>query len=162
MVEDIFCEMNKKLINRLLIIFILLTSVFACQKFIPVEDKVDNLMIEESGYYISKSDVSLYLATYAHLPSNYITKVEAEAIGWDSSKGNLWKVTDKKSIGGDRFYNREGLLPDDDNRIYYECDIDYEGGYRNAKRLVYSNDGFIYYTEDHYESFELLYEGNKK
>lgn len=159
MVEDISCDMNKKLINRFLIIFVLLISVFACQKFIPVDDKVDNLMIEESGYYTSKSDVSLYLHTFAHLPNNYITKDEAEAIGWDSNKGNLWEVSNKKSIGGDRFYNREGLLPIDENRIYYECDIDYEGGYRNAKRLVYSNDGFIYYTEDHYESFVLLYEG---
>lgn len=159
MVEDISCDMNKKLINRFLIIFVLLISVFACQKFIPVDDKVDNLMIEESGYYTSKSDVSLYLHTFEHLPNNYITKDEAEAIGWDSNKGNLWEVSNKKSIGGDRFYNREGLLPIDENRIYYECDIDYEGGYRNAKRLVYSNDGFIYYTEDHYESFVLLYEG---
>lgn len=158
MVEDIFCDMNKNLISRFIIIFFILINIFACQKFIPVEEKVDNLKIEESGYYTSKSDVSLYLNIYSHLPYNYITKNEAEAIGWDSNKGNLWEVSNKKSIGGDRFYNREGLLPNDD-RIYYECDIDYVGGYRNAKRLVYSNDGFIYYTEDHYESFELLYEG---
>jgi len=151
--------MRKKLIYRILISLILITTIFACQKFIPVEDKIDNLKIEESGYYTSKEDVSLYLNTYTHLPNNYITKEVAESLGWDSSKGNLWDVSNKKSIGGNRFYNREGLLPDDNNRIFYECDIDYEGGYRNAKRLVYSNDGYIYYTEDHYESFELVYEG---
>lgn len=67
------------------------------------------------------------------------------------------------SIGGDRFGNREGLLPTAKGRKYYECDIDFDGTYRGAKRIVYSNDGLIYYTEDHYESFELLYgEENRK
>ena len=61
------------------------------------------------------------------------------------------------SIGGDRFGNREGLLPTKKGRKYYECDIDFDGGYRNGKRIVYSNDGLIYYTGDHYESFQLLY-----
>ena len=71
----------------------------------------------------------------------------------------MWKVADGMSIGGDRFGNREGLLPEEDDRIYYECDIDYEGGYRNGKRIVFSNDGLIFYTEDHYESFEeIVYE----
>jgi guanyl-specific ribonuclease Sa len=60
-------------------------------------------------------------------------------------------------IGGDRFGNREGLLPESDGRKYFECDVAYEGGYRGAERLVYSNDGLIYYTPDHYESFTLLY-----
>jgi len=151
--------MNIKLIKRSLIILFLITSVFACQKFSVKEDKIEDSGIEETGYYTSKAEVSLYIFTYSHLPNNFITKDEAEAKGWESNKGNLWEVSNKKSIGGDRFYNREGLLPDDNNRIYYECDIDYEGGYRNAKRLVYSNDGYIYYTEDHYESFVPVYEG---
>ena len=61
-------------------------------------------------------------------------------------------------IGGDRFGNYEGLLPEKDGRTYYECDIDTLGAEtRGVKRIVYSSDGFIYYTEDHYESFELLY-----
>ena len=71
-------------------------------------------------------------------------------------EGNLWDVADGMSIGGDKFGNREGLLPKESGRQYYECDIDYEGGYRNGKRIVYSNDGLIYYTEDHYESFEEI------
>lgn len=115
--------------------------------------------IDKDGWYSSKEDVSLYIYTYGELPGNYITKEEAKSLGWDSSKGNLWEVADGMSIGGDTFGNREGLLPKEKGRQYYECDIDYEGGFRNAKRIVYSNDGLIYYTEDHYESFEeIVYE----
>ncbi len=113
--------------------------------------------IEEDGYYTSKEDVSLYIHTYGNLPENYITKKEASELGWESSKGNLWDVTDKKSIGGDKFGNREGKLPIKEGRQYYECDINYEGGYRGAERLVYSNDRLIYYTKDHYDTFILLY-----
>lgn len=69
----------------------------------------------------------------------------------------MWDVADGKSIGGDKFGNREGLLPKKSGRQYYECDIDYNGGYRGAKRIIYSNDGLIYYTEDHYKTFEQLY-----
>lgn len=113
--------------------------------------------IEESGTYTSKGDVALYLHTYGRLPENYITKRDAEELGWDSKKGNLWDVAPGMSIGGSRFGNYEGALPDRKGRKYFECDIDYEGGYRGAKRLVYSDDGLIYYTEDHYNTFEQLY-----
>ena len=117
------------------------------------------ITIEKDGWYSSKEEVSFYIYTYGELPDNYLTKDEAYALGWDSSKGNLWDVADGMSIGGDKFGNREGLLPKEKGRVYYECDIDYEGGYRNGKRIVFSNDGLIYYTEDHYESFEeIIYE----
>ena len=116
------------------------------------------LTVSEDGEYTSKEEVALYIHLYNHLPSNYITKSEAQDLGWDSSKGNLNKVAPGKSIGGDKFGNREGLLPKKEGRVYYECDIDYKKGSRNAKRIVFSNDGLIYYTEDHYESYELLYE----
>lgn len=130
-----------------------------------VENKDSNLQgnesngisVEESGEYSSKDEVALYIHTYGHLPSNYITKNEAKDLGWDSSKGNLWVVAPGKSIGGDKFGNREGLLPKADKRQYYECDIDFDGGYRNEKRIIYSNDGLIYYTGDHYNSFTQLY-----
>jgi len=69
----------------------------------------------------------------------------------------LDEVAPGMSIGGDTFGNREGLLPKADGRKYYECDVNYEGGYRNGERIVYSNDGLIFYTDDHYESFEQLY-----
>ncbi len=113
--------------------------------------------ISESKEYSSKEEVAAYINKYNKLPSNYITKKEAENLGWESSKGNLWNVADGKSIGGDKFGNREGLLPKKSGRQYYECDIDYNGGYRGAKRIIYSNDGLIYYTEDHYKTFEQLY-----
>lgn len=113
--------------------------------------------IDEDGTYTSKDEVALYIYTYDHLPSNYITKKEAKALGWVSSEGNLDEVAPGMNIGGDYFGNYEGILPEEDDRDYYECDIDFDGTYRNAKRIVYSNDGLIYYTEDHYESFELLY-----
>ena len=113
--------------------------------------------IDENGTYTSKEDVALYLHTYGHLPDNYLTKKEAQALGWDNKKGNLQDVAPGMSIGGDRFGNYEGLLPEGDGRKYYECDIDYEGGYRGAERIIFSNDGLIFYTEDHYKTFEQLY-----
>lgn len=123
-----------------------------------LNDDEDELTVSEDGEYTSKDEVALYIHLYNHLPSNYITKNEAKDLGWDSSKGNLNKVAPGKSIGGDKFGNREGLLPKKEGRVYYECDIDYKKGSRNAKRIVFSNDGLIYYTEDHYETYELLYE----
>jgi ribonuclease T1 len=120
-----------------------------------IEENQQN--IEESGRYTSKEEVALYIHTYGKLPSNFITKKEAQERGWDANKGNLWDVTDKMSIGGDVFSNREGILPKKEGRKYYECDINYEGGYRGAERIVFSNDGLIFYTDDHYKTFEQLY-----
>lgn len=113
--------------------------------------------IQEDGIYTSKEEVAEYIYLYGHLPDNFITKKEAKALGWVSSEGNLAEVAPGKSIGGDYFGNFEGNLPEKKGREYHECDIDSDGGYRGAKRLVFSNDGLIYYTEDHYETFELLY-----
>lgn len=119
-------------------------------------------VLDPNGSYTDKAQVALYLHLYGQLPSNYITKKEAEALGWDAGKGNLEDVAPGKSIGGSRFGNREELLPVEKGRNYYECDIEYGGGYRGAKRIVYSDDGLIYYTEDHYKSFELLYTSEGK
>lgn len=114
-------------------------------------------VVEETGLYTSKDEVALYIHTYGHLPDNYITKREAENLGWNSKEGNLWQAAPGMSIGGSRFGNYEGALPDKEGRQYYECDIDYDGGYRGAKRIIYSDDGLIFYTEDHYKTFEQLY-----
>lgn len=112
--------------------------------------------IREQGSYTSKEDVALYLYTYGRLPDNFITKKEAQALGW--SGGSLEEYAPGKCIGGSFFGNYEGLLPEAKGREYHECDIDTLGKEkRGAKRIVYSNDGLIYYTADHYESFELLY-----
>lgn len=113
-------------------------------------------LIDEDGSYNSRDDVSLYIYTYSRLPKNYITKREAQALGW--SGGSLEPYAPGKSIGGDRFGNREGVLPKQSGRSYKECDVDTLGkASRGAKRIVFSNDGLIYYTEDHYASFEKLY-----
>lgn len=119
-------------------------------------DKFSPAALDEGGEYTSAEDVALYLHLYAHLPQNFITKKDARALGWNG--GGLDDYADGKCIGGDRFGNYEGLLPDAPGREYHECDIDtLHAASRGAKRIVYSNDGLIYYTEDHYESFILLY-----
>ena len=116
----------------------------------------DAPVLSEDGSYTSKEDVALYIYQYGHLPSNFITKKEAEELGW--SGGSLEPYAPGKCIGGSRFGNYEGLLPQKEGRSYTECDIDTLGAdKRGAKRIVFSNDGLIYYTEDHYKSFELLY-----
>ena len=112
--------------------------------------------IDEDGSFTSKEEVALYIHTYGRLPGNFITKKEAQALGWPG--GSLEPYAPGKCIGGSRFGNYEGLLPEKEGRTYTECDIDTLGAEsRGAKRIVFSNDGLIYYTGDHYESFELLY-----
>jgi len=119
----------------------------------PVEEQP---AIDEDGAYTTKEDVALYIYTYGHLPDNFITKKEAESLGW--SGGGLDDYAYGCCIGGNRFGNYEGLLPEADGRTYTECDIDtMHASKRGAKRIVFSNDGLIYYTDDHYESFTLLY-----
>lgn len=116
----------------------------------------ETAQIDEDGAYTTKDDVALYIHTYGHLPDNFITKKDAQALGWPG--GSLEPYAPGKCIGGSRFGNYEGLLSEADGRTYTECDIDTLGAdSRGAKRIVFSNDGLIYYTEDHYKSFELLY-----
>lgn len=107
--------------------------------------------------YTKRDDVALYIHLYDHLPSNFITKNEARKLGWEG--GSLERYAPGKCIGGDRFGNYEGALPNKKGRYYTECDIDTLGAKkRGAKRIVFSNDGLIYYTSDHYETFTLLYD----
>lgn len=112
--------------------------------------------IDEDGTYTTKEDVALYIHTYGKLPSNFMTKQQAQELGWQG--GSLEPYAPGMCIGGNRFGNYEGILPEKNGRKYTECDIDTLGASkRGAKRIVFSNDGLIYYTDDHYESFELLY-----
>lgn len=112
--------------------------------------------IDEDGSYDTKDEVALYIHTYGRLPGNYITKAEAEKAGWRG--GSVEKYCPGKCIGGGRFGNYEGLLPDAEGRVWTECDINTLGAAsRGAERIVFSNDGLIYYTPDHYDSFQLLY-----
>ena len=117
---------------------------------------VEGLTIDPEGWYYSAFDVSLYLHVHGSLPGNYMTKDEARELGWEG--GSVEMYAPGYAIGGDVFGNREGLLPEAPDRVYYECDVDTKGeDSRGSHRLVYSNDGLIYYTSDHYESFKLLY-----
>ncbi|MGI6070790.1 MAG: ribonuclease domain-containing protein [Blautia sp.] len=122
-----------------------------------IEEESETPEITEDGQYTSKEEVAEYVHQYGHLPENFISKTKARKLGWDSKEGNLWEVAPGKSIGGSQFKNYDGTLPDKPGRTWTECDIDYQGGYREAKRLIFSNDGLIFYTEDHYQTFEQLY-----
>ena len=147
-----------KIIGLILIILLAVVAVSGC---IGEDSSSDNttldanaLNISEDGTYDSKEEVAAYIDTYHKLPSNYITKKEARALGW--SGGSVEKYAPGKCIGGDTFTNRQSILPI--NHEYKECDIDTLGASsRGPKRIVYSTDDFeVYYTGDHYASFEHL------
>ena len=168
----------KKHLTAWLLALVMLFSLVGCGADVPVQDETnlpqqeqqdvqnapsedadmpdETAQIDEDGAYTTKDDVTLYIHTYGHLPDNFITKKDAQALGWPG--GSLEPYAPGKCIGGSRFGNYEDLLPEADGRTYTECDIDTLGAdSRGAKRIVFSNDGLIYYTEDHYKSFELLY-----
>ena len=136
----------------LLVLSALLFAACAPATVVDAEESDDG-----SGMLLtSKDEVAAYIRDNGCLPDNFITKAEARELGWNG--GSLEPYAPGMCIGGDRFGNYEGLLPEKGGRTYYECDIDTLGAEtRGAKRIVYSSDGLIYYTEDHYESFELLY-----
>ena len=152
--------MKKKLTAYLMTLLMLMLTLFSgCGGGTEMqgtdEGQSEVYTIDEDGWYYSTEDVALYLHTYGELPDNFITKKEAQSMGWDNKKGNLWEVADGMCIGGDRFYNNEGLLP---QNTYYECDIDtLYSSKRGAKRLVFTYSGIVYYTSDHYRSFQRLY-----
>ncbi len=97
-----------------------------------------------------------YLRHRGKLPDYYISRNEAEKEGWIPSKGNLNLTVPGKMIGGGQYYNDDGRLPSKNGRIWYEADINYIKGYRNTERIVYSNDGLIFVTYDHYGSFKEI------
>ena len=121
-----------------------------------------SVTVVEDGEYSDKEHVALYIHEFGHLPSNYVTKNEAEAAGWVSSEGNLNTVLPGKSIGGDRYGNYEDMLPD--GYSYTECDINYNPDndtenpvYRGAERIIFNDEGMVFYTDDHYQTFTQLY-----
>ncbi len=171
--------MHKKILITFVLLLILLTPLFACSVLFNGEQDSSILgstsdetasysspngvvhgspqTVVEYGEYVEYEFVAAYIHQYGCLPQNYLTKEKAMELGWVSSEGNLWDVTDKMCIGGDVFGNREGALPDAAGRVWYECDVNYYGSFRGGERIVYSNDGLIYYTSDHYQTFTRLY-----
>lgn len=148
--------------KRLIAFILALFFAFSATAEVLCEDGVaitEDLLVEYGLEYTSKDEVALYLHCFCELPVNYISKNAAKELGWDGNGATLWKILPGMSIGGSYFGNYEELLPVMKGRSYYECDIDFDGTRRNALRIVFSNDGLIYYTGDHYESFELLYDG---
>lgn len=142
----------KRLLS-LLAAFALMLPLPALAKAAAIRLNAAEYPVEESGQYTSMEEVAVYIATYGCLPDNFLTKRQAQALGWNSREGNLSAVAPGKSIGGDYFGNYEGNVPDAKGRSWTECDIDSDGGYRNGKRIVFSSDGLIYYSDDHYQSF---------
>lgn len=120
------------------------------------QETIQTVEVRVGEFYDCAQEVVEYLHLYEELPGNYLTKKEARDLGWVSSEGNLWDVAPGASIGGDHFGNFEGLLPEKPGRDYQEADINYKGGYRDGERLVFSNDGLYFYTDDHYESFDEM------
>lgn len=158
----------KKLLSLILTVFLSFFLLTACglnQKAqtspsagaaYSAEKEDGGITVKKDGTYTDKNHVAAYIHKYKTLPSNYITKKEAQKLGW-KEKGTLDRVAPGKSIGGDRFGNYEKLLPEKSGRAWKECDIDYVKGNRNAKRICYSDDGLIYYSPSHYKDFERLY-----
>lgn len=98
-----------------------------------------------------------YISYHGYLPDYYVNKETAEQAGWNTTKKKLSSVLPGKMLGGDEFKNKAGKLPSAQGRVWYEADINYTGGKRNRERIVYSNDGLIFATYDHYHTFyEIL------
>jgi len=93
---------------------------------------------------------------YGRLPDCYITKEDARAYGWIKWRGNLAEVVPGRMIGGNIYQNRDQRLPDVPGRVWYEADINYQSGYRNLQRIVFSNDGLIFATYNHFISFVVI------
>ena len=106
-------------------------------------------------------DIADYIFAHGTLPDNFLTKNEARQLGWDSSKNYVSNVAPGYSIGGDKFGNYEGLLPDASGRKWYEADANYTVGPRGAERILYSSDGLVYYTNDHSQTFTEMHPSGK-
>ncbi len=94
-----------------------------------------------------------WLKTYGKLPSYYVSAEQARSKGWSPKKGNFDKLFPNKMMKRGEYDNKDGHLPSAPGRIWYEADINYRHGFRGLPRIVYSNDGLIFVTYDHYATF---------
>ena len=121
-----------------------------------VATRAGNAATKAGSTLTSFDDVAAFIQRNGRLPSNFITKTQAKALGWVSRKGNLAEVAPGKSIGGDIFKDIEGKLPSAPGRVWYEADINYTAGFRSGDRIIYSSDGLIFKTTDHYNTFKQI------
>jgi hypothetical protein len=136
--------------NRIKVFSILLALFF----FVPVMGHCLEIQTVSPTSFHGVAD---HIKKYNRLSDNFITKKEAKKLGWNPARGNLWDVATGKSIGGDVFHNREKKLPVKRGRSWYEADINYKGGKRGKYRIIFSSDGLIYKTEDHYRTFTRIH-----
>ncbi len=138
--------MNRKMLIIAAAVIALFAGLFLSSAF------AGDVKVVENGEYCTVDEVAAYIKEYHKLPSNYITKKEAQQLGWKG--GPLKDYAPGKSIGGNVFGNREGVLPKTSAK-YIECDINANGTSRGAERIIYNNDTFqVYYTSDHYKTFK--------
>lgn len=169
--------MNKKSLKFIILVIVILAGVLFYNHFFGNRNENDSKLAQNIKEYVAEdssakaattsdhqqntideltdeSVVVPYVKEHGKLPPCYITKSEARAQGWDASEGNLCDVLPGRAIGGDRFSNREGNLPEKRGRIWHEADLNYHCGRRNSDRLLYSTDGLVYVTHNHYKTFE--------
>lgn len=116
------------------------------------ESDIENSFNENSIQRLTdEKNVISYVKSNHKLPDFYITKSQAKKQGWVPSKGNLCDVLPGKAIGGDKFSNREKQLPKGEQ--YYEADVNYNCGNRGADRIIFTKNGDVWLTKDHYKSF---------
>ena len=146
--------MKRKLFSLIALLLAVLLALTGCGTA-EKSARTSEAPAETSGPIIEPQAIADYLFEHGELPENFITKREAQALGWD--RNYLSDVAPGMSIGGDHFGNYEGQLPRVKGRKFYECDANYRGGKRGAERIVYSNDGHVWYTKDHYQTFTELF-----
>lgn len=117
-------------------------------EFVPMRTKVVG-----TATNIGENGADFFLSNFNMLPDYYINKKHAQKSGWKDWKGNLSEVLPGKMIGGDLYRNKELKLPHAPGRTWFEADINYTSGYRNRQRILYSSDGLIFVTYDHYQTF---------
>lgn len=116
-----------------------------------------SVSVRKNETYTSRDEVALYIHQYGRVPSNFVSKSKARDAGWVASEGNLQDVLPGMSIGGGGWHNDEFTMPGSPDAQWRECDINYNGGFRGPERLVYSDEGLIFYTPDHYVSYARLF-----
>lgn len=122
-----------------------------------ISSQTETLSNRDISVLTQQQKVADYLHQHQRLPAYYLRKNEARKQGWDPASGNLCNILPGRAIGGDHFSNRENVLPDQPGRRWFEADVNYQCGHRGSDRMLYSSDGLIYVTHDHYRHMEQIY-----